>query len=145
MPGNESTAKLLGYAGLIPFVVFSAGSWVPLAYVSDATAMLISYAAVILAFMGAIHWGVAMVNNADPSARHFIVSVIPALLGWLALQLPQLLALVVLLCGFIGLFIYDRAVAKVRLFPGWYIPMRIRLTFIVALCLTASLVSVSLK
>jgi hypothetical protein len=143
LAANETGAKILGYAGLIPFVVFTAGSWVSLPYVDDATAILLSYAAVILSFMGAIHWGLAMANNHAHGAKYFIASVIPALLAWLALLLSQPLALALLLLGFIGLLIYDRRVEQPQHMPDWYIPMRLRLTFVVALCLAVSLFAVS--
>lgn len=144
LTANQTSAKILGYAGLIPFVVFAVGSWVSLPYVDDATAILLTYAAVILSFMGAIHWGLAMANNHVHGARYFIASVIPSLLAWLALLLPQPLALALLLFGFIGLLVYDKRVEHSQHLPGWYIPMRIRLTLVVALCLVASLVSVTL-
>ena len=60
---------MLGYAGLIPFVVFSIGSWLPLPMISNAVFVLIAYAAMILAFMGAIHWGVAMANTEDNNKK----------------------------------------------------------------------------
>lgn len=143
MTNNETGAKILGYAGLIPFVVFAAGSWVSLPYVEDATAILLSYAAVILSFMGAIHWGLAMANNHAHGAKYFIASIIPALVAWLALLLSQPLALVLLIIGFVGLLVYDKRVEASQHFPAWYIPMRIRLTLTVALCLAVSLVAVT--
>ena len=68
------------------------------------------YAAVILSFMGAVHWGVAMAGTDQQRGKHFIASVVPALIAWSALLLPQSLALLILLTGFIGLYAYDRSV-----------------------------------
>jgi hypothetical protein len=141
LPGNETTAKFLGYAGLIPFVTFSIGSWVALPYISDAVRALIAYAAIILAFMGAIHWGLAMSRASQQCSKYFITSVIPALTAWLALLLPDTLALIVLLCGFIALFAYDRAVKIPQALPDWYIPLRKQLTLVVILCLSGGLLS----
>ena len=89
MPGNESTAKVLGYAGLIPFVVFSIGAWVPLPYVDNAVPILVAYAAVILSFMGAVHWGVALSSPSRDRSKYYIASVVPALTAWLALLMPE--------------------------------------------------------
>lgn len=144
MPGNETTAKFLGYAGLVPFVTFSIGSWITLPYISDAVQILIAYAAIILSFMGAIHWGQAMSRASQQHSKYFIASVIPALTAWIALLLPDSLALIVLLCGFIALFTYDRAVKISQAFPDWYIPMRKTLTLVVVLCLSGALLSVAL-
>ena len=142
MTGSETTAKALGYAGLIPFVVFSIGCWIPLPYVTNAPYILITYGAVILSFMGAVHWGVAMANKDQQQGKFFISSVLPALIAWPALLLAQPLALVILLAGFIGLYTYDRSVEKAQALPGWYIPMRTRLTAVVVLCLASALLSV---
>ncbi|MEN8712637.1 MAG: DUF3429 domain-containing protein [Arenicellales bacterium] len=142
MTGSETTAKALGYAGLIPFVVFSIGCWIPVPYVTNAPYILITYGAVILSFMGAVHWGVAMANKDQQQGKFFISSVLPALIAWPALLLAQSLALVILLAGFIGLYTYDRSVEKAQALPGWYIPMRTRLTAVVVLCLASALLSV---
>lgn len=135
LSGNEKTAKSLGYAGLIPFIVFSIGSWFQLPMISDSTYILTAYAAIILSFMGAIHWGVAMSSSDDQNGKYFIASVIPGLSAWLALLMPQRYAIILLMIGFIALIIYDCSVEKPQRLPGWYIPMRIRLTLVVVMCL----------
>jgi hypothetical protein len=145
LPGNETTAKFLGYAGLIPFATFSIGSWVPLPYITDAVQILIAYAAIILSFMGAVHWGLAMSRTNQQRSKYFIASVIPALIAWLALLLPDPLALTVLLCAFIALFAYDRTVSVSQALADWYIPMRKKLTLVVAVCLSGALLSASLN
>jgi hypothetical protein len=78
-------------------------------------------------------------------SQYFIASVIPALIAWVALLLPDTLALVVLLCAFIALFAYDRAVKIPQELPDWYIPMRKKLTLVVLLCLSGALLSVALQ
>ena len=145
MTGSETTAKALGYAGLIPFVLFSIGCWIPLPYVTNAPYILITYGAVILSFMGAVHWGVAIANKDQQQGKFFITSVLPALIAWPALLLAQSLALAILLAGFIGLYTYDRSVEKAQALPGWYIPMRTRLTAVVVLCLASALLSVMMN
>lgn len=144
MPGNETIAKTLGYAGLIPFIIFSIGSWTGLPYITDSIPILIAYAAIIFSFMGAIYWGVVMSSKDDQGGKYFIASVLPALVGWLALLVPVLFALIFLLVGFFLLFVFDRYVDKSLGLPNWYIPLRMRLTSIVTLCLTAALLSIIL-
>ena len=141
MHNHETVAKALGYAGLIPFVVFSIGAWVPLPLVSYPVDYLVAYAAVILAFMGAIHWGAAMAGPDKLRTRYFIASVIPALVAWSTLLMPQPVALVVLLAGFVSLYAFDRANSQLQDFPDWYVPMRLRLTTVVAVCLAVALTS----
>ena len=57
------------------------------------------------------------------------------------LLIAEFFSLIILLIGFILLISYDLAVEKSQGFPGWYIPMRIRLTFIVLLSLISTLLS----
>ena len=142
MPGNIITARFLGYAGLIPFIVFSIASWIPLPTISDAISILIAYAAVILTFIGAVHWGIVMSRNDDQQSIHLIASVIPSLIGWSALLMTQTTGLLILLSGFIIQIFYDWSVDEKLDLPEWYVPMRIQLTLVVTICLTATLMAV---
>jgi hypothetical protein len=122
-------AKLLGYAGLIPFATLGVGVWVvPDAWLADMHAALLGYAAVILSFMGAVHWGLAMAADAAAAQRQLGLSVLPALLAWLALLLPAAYGYALLLLGFAGLCLVDRAAGRVGLVPEWYPSLRVALT-----------------
>ena len=127
---------------MIPFVIFSIGSWVPLPVVHDAVTILIAYAAVILSFIGAVHWGIVMSNNEDRHSMQLLASVVPSLVGWIALLIPVTPALIILLLGFIIHILYDWSMHKKLVFPEWYLPMRVRLTSFVSICLVASIITV---
>lgn len=136
-------AILLGYAGLIPFISGAIGIWItPPAWRTDVLTALLHYAAVILAFMGAIHWGLAMARERQDDAAHrqLGLSVLPALLGWLAISsgLPALLALALLISGFIGLYLADVHAVKLELAPRWYPALRKPLTAVVLISLLAA-------
>jgi len=133
---------LLGYAGLVPFITFSIRCWVSLPFVTDALSVLIAYAAIILSFMGAIHWGIAMFATDKGRSQYLVISVIPALAAWVALITSVIPALAILILGFIALYAYDSAVEKPQGLPAWYIPMRRNLTIVVTLCLGAAYMSV---
>jgi hypothetical protein len=136
-------AILLGYAGLIPFISGAIGIWItPPAWRTDVLTALLHYAAVILAFMGAIHWGLAMARERQDDAAHrqLGLSVLPALLGWLAISsgLSALLALALLISGFIGLYLADVHAVKLELAPRWYTALRKPLTAVVLISLLAA-------
>lgn len=140
-------AILLGYAGLIPFISGAIGIWItPPAWRTDVLTALLHYAAVILAFMGAIHWGLAMARERQDDAAHrqLGLSVLPALLGWLAISsgLSALLALALLISGFIGLYLADVHAVKLELAPRWYTALRKPLTAVVLISLLAAWVGV---
>jgi hypothetical protein len=158
-------AGLLGAAGLIPFVFYAAqhssldDKAVPrgdelINRVEDAVGLpgmlrffkaedqagvrrlFNSYAASILSFMGAVHWGVAMKSGIP---RQYAVSVLPSLVGWVALNTAaDRVPAFTLACGFIGVYFYDEHMARQRVLPPWYSKLRTPLTFaVVASCMAA--------
>lgn len=131
---------LLGWGGVLPFaglaiaVPFGLPSPIP-----QAETMLIGYGAVILSFVGGVHWGLAMQSEAGSgnggAAWQYVLSVIPALVGWTALALETFHALFELAAAFLALLIIDMAWVSGRKAPAWYGSLRLQLTSAVLLCL----------
>ncbi len=69
----------LSYTGLIPFVSLTLVIMVSDIYAQLAHHLLLSYAAVIASFMGAIHWGIALNNDRGNNHYQQMLSVVPAL------------------------------------------------------------------
>jgi len=134
------TPLLLGAGGLIPFVVLAAMLWaLPASYSTTALRWLLAYSAVILSFIGALHWGVALVHpEMDARERGLLMgwSVVPAIAAWIALLLPPFAGTLVMLVMFVVQLVADHKL--VRHFPitPWYLHLRQRLTLVVVLCLT---------
>jgi hypothetical protein len=129
-------ASLLGYLGLLPFAAGGLGVWLaPAATAALAGRALVAYAAVILSFMGAVHWGLAMHASHPGRDRQLAWSVVPALIAWIALLLPALVALPLLLVSFAVLNAADRGAARAGAAPGWYPELRLPLTIGVVVCL----------
>jgi hypothetical protein len=142
LAGVPPAARWLGLAGLLPFYAGALALWLG---PPDASALsaLLSYAAVILSFLGAVHWGRAL---ASPEQQNWSVlgwSVAPALMGWLAAEwMDSAPALLLLIVGFWAAFVVDlRAVADGR-FPRWYLALRKLLSALVVLALALSLLAV---
>jgi len=130
---------LLGYAGLIPFVVLSAALWlVPTTYQLLINQALLLYASLILAFMGAVHWGLAMLQTEINYQRQLMFSVIPALVAWLALFLPEILNYSVLIIAFALLCLFDTRMSKTGRAPRWYPRLRSPLTAVVVASLVVA-------
>ena len=136
----QARARLLGYAGLIPFVAAAGALLVgPPAVEALALRSLLAYGAVILSFMGAVHWGLAMTASRDDAVAQLSLSVLPGLLGWVALLLPAVPACLLLLVGFAGLYVFDLRAAPRGAVPDWYPALRLPLTTGVVLCLAVAL------
>jgi hypothetical protein len=140
-PG-AGTARWLGYLGLIPFL---AGGALALLGNGAASAFgvraVIAYGAVIVSFVGAIHWGLALHNGAAQSARLYFVSVLPSLVAWPALLLPSRPGLVLLIAAFVLVWLYERGHLWSRLFPPWFARLRTQLTAVAVIVLTLLLVA----
>lgn len=139
-------AKVIGVLGLTPFVIPGTLVWI----VSPVERMIIldmilHYSAIILSFIGAIYWGIAMKtikfqkNASQLGWNSYGWSVTPALIAWLATLLIAKLALLLLMLGFVAAYFYDLRAFKNGLIPVWYINLRKPLTLIVLICLGSTL------
>ena len=146
-------AIALGLGGLIPFVAMAAGILffprsVPVPRLVPA---LVDYGAVILSFLGAVHWGLALAG--DPlgvpaqgraTRLRLGLGVLPSLVGWSALLVAlvgrPLPAMFLLLVGFALTSLAETRAARHGLMPPGYLALRHLLTAVVALCLLAVLV-----
>lgn len=143
--GPPPVVHILGWLGAVAFIAFGVGTWLldnEAAAFSARAVML--YGAIILSFMGGVHWGLAMARHASgtsqppmaqPIDAQFIASVIPALIAWAALLLPPAIGVPVLAIAFVLLLVFDLYSVRGGTAPQWYPTLRIPLT----VCVTASL------
>jgi hypothetical protein len=122
--------KVLGYLGLIPFIVCL--------YLSSETAFFgiytiqafVAYSAIILSFIAGTIWR----RDADAyqDNRH-IISNIFSLVAFVSLLVVHQMALILLALSFMFLFVYENSLSKEAKLPTDYINMRFWLTQIVVL------------
>jgi hypothetical protein len=130
----------LGYGGLLPFVGTALLCWLAPGQLSRWLEMLLTYGAVILSFVGALHWGFAMVHPATagrPMNGMYAWSVMPSLLGWLALLVQPAAGATLLIAGFLVQYRQDLRLSRVLALPTWYLPLRLQLTVVACLCLAS--------
>ena len=134
----------LGLAGLIPFVVLAGALvlWLTLPVFGGPGAIrqaLVLYALAILSFLGGIRWGIAM-NYADQpiALRDFVLSVVPALVGWAAVLFAPGAALWLLTGAFVVLGLYDYGLACRTVAPEWYGRLRLGLSAAVSATLAVA-------
>lgn len=138
---THGIAKVIGYLGLLPFVTLSA----LYSFIDDPSrasyliSALVAYGAIILSFVGAIHWGRSLHEpHMVRSNLLQIISIIPTLLAWIALLLDKQIGLLVLIAGFILIYIFDRLQYR-NLY--WMQRIRLHLTIGVVFTLMVSLMA----
>ncbi len=140
----------LGYGGLLPFFVLTVAlllkTSVPLLENVRLDWWLAAYAAVVLSFIGAVHWGVAlgMQDRLEERelAKLLLFSVVPTVVAWFALLVPINIALLVLAALIVFAYFADSILLFGKLSPG-YGKMRLHLTVIVVVLLVIAGVAVS--
>ena len=123
--------QALGYGGLIPFAFFGVAAWFGAGdWQVFALHALAVYAAVILSFLGAIHWGLSLLDR-----DHRVLglpapawAVLPSIVAWAALLLPKTAGLIVLLLLFPLVLWVDRASLRALPLPPGYLTLRGYLT-----------------
>lgn len=131
-PALSPTTQALGFAGLVPFVAGAAVVAVgPAAWHDAALRALIGYAAVIVSFLGGIHWGVGTAAERDGSR---LWGVVPSLLAWPMLLVPSPRWA---LCGLAVSLVLCWRVDRLRFASmglAALLPLRTRLTVVATLC-----------
>jgi hypothetical protein len=139
-------ALVIGAAGVIPFVAFAILAWVPAESVFRQLALQfqITYGALVLAFVGAVHWGLAIAGygTGGPSGpvrwKHMLWSVVPSFLGFAAFFLTANLALYELAIGFAIAYFVDAGAARDCSAPEWYPRLRLPLSLVAIVMLVAT-------
>ncbi len=141
-PGPTATAWLLGRAGLLPFVAGAlACLFGPPAWPAPASVALAAYAAVIVSFLGGIHWGLAMRQAPNPSPVLLYWGVVPSLLAWPALLLPSAPGLVLLGVSLWLCWAVDRKLYPTQQATAW-LGLRLQLTVVASLSCWAAAAAV---
>ena len=136
----DTTAQRLAYAGLVPFVAGALLVWAVRDEVQAYVALALSaYAAVVLSFLGGIHWGFGM-RQLQPQSRSqsraasaaLVWGVVPSLVAWPAAVMPPRGGLVILGLMLVVCYVVDRRLYPAQGAAGW-LTLRFRLSAVAAL------------
>jgi hypothetical protein len=140
-PKDSALARTLGYAGLIPFVLLALLLWL----VDEGLQIWVSialagYGALIVSFLGGIHWGLAWQAGHGPGGtgrhaqrKHFLWGVVPSLLAWPGLLMPAHAGLAWLGFLLILCYVVDRSLYRQAGLADW-LTLRFHLSAVAALC-----------
>ncbi len=151
---NQKTPGLvvaLGVAGLIPFALCGLGAVVTdQPYAGRALLALVAYGAVVLSFVGAVHWGLLMglpepgVTDAYLPRARLLWGIAASLIGWVSvlayLWVAPSIALAVLIAGFVVMLVLEVGWNRRDLLPAGYMALRWVLSVVVVAILATVLV-----
>jgi hypothetical protein len=137
----NTIAEIVSYAGVVPFVLCLLGVALLPNYGQRELAqrIAISYGAVVLAFVGAVHWGLALAGHMTWRPARICGSVLPALLGAAATVLGGQRGLAVLVVGFGVFWLYEHRGVGAEL-PAAYLSLRRNLSLVVCTLLAVTMI-----
>jgi hypothetical protein len=129
----------LSIAGLVPFALGTLGVWM-FRHPFDSMALhaQMSYGAVILSFLGAVHWGLALRIPGGTPRVLLMWGIVPPLAGWVALAFGPPLQHGVMMLAFLAAFSADHRAVLSGFAPPWYARLRLMLTTAVLVLVAAS-------
>ncbi|MGY9027848.1 MAG: DUF3429 domain-containing protein [Candidatus Puniceispirillales bacterium] len=140
----EKTIILLGFMGLIPFIIGLLDLWFNQENLIFPINIPKNYGVIILTFLGSVYWGIILnQNKMNAFTNQFkifmlIWSITPALLGIVTLLIDKRISLIILSLGYLICQLVDEFYNKILLFPNWYIFLRRSLSITVITILICS-------
>ena len=132
---KENTAKILGFSGLIPFIIaFIAINFNEIKI--KVLEIIIVYGYTIFAFLGGIYWGIGL-NIKVGGKKYFFISTFPTILVLISLLFPlSLISKLIYLICILNLFLYlEFSLLKTLKLPKWFLFLRIKLNIFLTLLL----------
>lgn len=131
----SSVGRLLGYSGLVPFVTLAGLSF----FVSPSQRpavmfSLLAYGATIVSFLGAIYWGLTMIES-TPSKQQLVWGVVPSLLAWISLMIQVEFGLLVVAAVLLLCLVIDY-----KIYPNFGLDHWLRMRFVLSIVAIASTV-----
>ena len=130
----EKLILLFSLLGLIPFFIGLVNLWLNYYNSFFLTNIIKNYGVIILVFLGANYWGIAInpsnKNNFSNTIKCLIIvwSILPVLYGFIVLGIEENYSYIILSFGFIIVQIADEFFKDYIFFPKWYILLRRILT-----------------
>ncbi|MGV6800991.1 MAG: DUF3429 domain-containing protein [bacterium] len=141
-------AAALAYAGALPLIIAALLVWArPDAIGQTIQHLMIIYSGLLLAFLGGVRWGIAVMSSKGPGFINLIGAIIPLILAIPVFLLTNAaLQLAIILIALPLLLLDDlRATRKGSGAPDWYLGVRLPLTIMIEAALLFTLVNLLLK
>ncbi|KAG1792206.1 uncharacterized protein HD556DRAFT_1432711 [Suillus plorans] len=142
---SATTVYLAHQAGLATMgVLTNMDPGVALNILDQALNFQVHYGAVLLSFLGAIHWGMEFSGlGGYKGYPRLFLGISPAVLAWSTITLQPTFALLWQWLGFTALWYADNKVTAAGWTPKWYSQYRFYLSILVGTCIIGSLAGIS--
>lgn len=127
-------------AGLAPHI----DPGVAITILDQALTVQMTYGAVMLSFLGALHWGMEFAEfGGRKGYSRLALGAAPVLFAWPTLVLDPTMALAAQWCGFTALWYADSQVTGLGWTPTWYSQYRFYLSILTGTCILGSLAGIT--
>jgi hypothetical protein len=117
---------------------------VALTLLDQALNLQVTYGAVMLSFLGALHWGMEMAGyGGHKGYARLALGAAPMLIAWPTLGMQPMMALLLQWTGFTGLWLADSKATTAGWTPKWYSQYRFYLSILVGSCILGSVACTS--
>ena len=138
---NENLAKVLGFSGLIPFII----AFIILNFDVNKIKVLeitLIYGYTIIAFLGGIYWGLGLIMRIG-AKKYFIISTFPTIFVLISLLFSvSLVSKIIYLIFILNFFLYlEFSFLQTSKLPKWFLFLRIKLNIFLTIMLILIAVS----
>ena len=140
------SGRALAFVGVLPLVVLALwlyGIAADHPWRQTTIALLTDYAVLTLSFLGGIRWGLALIGRQPERQRDLILSIVPPLIGWMALATLPPLVFVFLAVAFAAQGAWDSLTLPPGAAPAWFRRARFQLTILAVAALILAFVATS--
>ncbi|THH06270.1 hypothetical protein EW145_g4196 [Phellinidium pouzarii] len=144
--GTSATVVYLAREAGLAAAGFSTGvdPGVAITILDQALSLQVTYGAVMLSFLGALHWGMEFAGfDGQKGYSRLLLGAAPVMFGWSTLALDPTFALIAQWIGFTALWWADLKATNAGWTPKWYSQYRFYLSILVGLCIIGSLAGTS--
>jgi hypothetical protein len=149
IPATQRFAWILGLAGLLPFLSQALFSWLsPPDELGGVLRSQAHYAAAVLTFLGALHWGVTLASPSIVDGRavtRMLWGVIPSIWCWIVTLYPTDVSLPLLFAGLLVALAVDWMLYRDTPVPPWFLTLRTVLSAGALLSVGASWVAMATR
>ncbi|KZP01052.1 hypothetical protein CALVIDRAFT_532665 [Calocera viscosa TUFC12733] len=113
---------------------------VAMAILNGCVHLQVTYGAVLLSFLGALHWGMEIAQyGGEQGYRRLLLGMAPVAFGWSTLAFEPTFALALQWFGFTAMWYADLQATNAGWTPRWYSQYRFYLSILIGVCMISTL------